>query len=665
MRGTLIGTDLLQSGDSVKILEVNTNTSINNNGVGDLYFEGLFEMLVSNSIDEFHYIYTEHTTWPDSPDPADYPTANYFENEIKRQCDINGIAYTAHTVIKNSITVPSIADADNKFILRQAFDISAIVDSTYCADKFEFFKLMSGSQYIPKTYFSSSADLYLDSFDSSAIDFNSTVPNFIEKSKNAEYNTNEYPALGIISSNEQLEERKSLLNSNTLIQEFISDDSNIVSNRRSVIRSLDILYGSELDVLHLGGYAVSTELDMDFCEDSYATQLKQDGTSYSSQVLEGPSRIKWMFNRYIDENLAHYHADATDVVLMSDGTEKTFDNLEVNDVIKTVSFSLISGSEVNGEPSPDFKHHYGNFNLILDSISEVTSSVVKKDIQAQSSLYINITFDNGSSMVDTPNSNYLIEESGSASNMVYYTYANSLVVGDKVLVYEPSTSEVTRLEVTNLEVVYQYNKYLGSIDVEPYDIYLTEITQGYYAIQHNPCTYCGYYTYPCGNYWCDYGCYYCSAGGSCFVAGTKVTTKDGQENIENIKIGDLVASLNEKTLEIEFKQVTDVTQPSHDDLVKYTFSNGSTITSTFDHPYYVNGLNLSSYKPNLTEERYELNRDISQIKVGDSVRLIDGTELTIDSIEELDVEPTTTYLLMVDGNNNFFANNILVHNKKF
>jgi hypothetical protein len=56
-----------------------------------------------------------------------------------------------------------VEDAPDKFILRQSFDTTALVDETYCADKFEFFDLMSGSAYTPGTYFTS-LNLSLDTF---------------------------------------------------------------------------------------------------------------------------------------------------------------------------------------------------------------------------------------------------------------------------------------------------------------------------------------------------------------------------------------------------------------------------------------------------------------------------------------------------------------------
>jgi intein/homing endonuclease len=103
--------------------------------------------------------------------------------------------------------------------------------------------------------------------------------------------------------------------------------------------------------------------------------------------------------------------------------------------------------------------------------------------------------------------------------------------------------------------------------------------------------------------------------------------------------------------------------PIHDDLVEYTLSNGTKIISTYDHPYYVNGLQLASYKPNWTNERYDLPTEVISIKAGYRVNLIDKETAVIESILELDRVETQTYIFSVEGNRNFYANGILVHNK--
>ena len=149
MKGTIIGTDLLEFNNSVKILEINTNTTIFNSAVDLLDYTSFFQMLINNNITELHFIYNEREAYI-----ADTSIEGVFlfEERLKTKCIENSITYFNYTVPKNSVTVPYVEDADNKFILRQAYDTTALVDETYCADKFEFFNLMKNSQYIPKTY---------------------------------------------------------------------------------------------------------------------------------------------------------------------------------------------------------------------------------------------------------------------------------------------------------------------------------------------------------------------------------------------------------------------------------------------------------------------------------------------------------------------------------
>ena len=154
-------------------------------------------------------------------------------------------------------------------------------------------------------------------------------------------------------------------------------------------------------------------------------------------------------------------------------------------------------------------------------------------------------------------------------------------------------------------------------------------------------------------------------GGFCFVAGTKVTMGDGSEkNIEDVVEGDEVVSFNESTLKNEVKKVIGLKTPIHNDLVKYEFANQTSIISTFDHPFYVGDLELASFTPFLTNKRYELGREVRQIKAGDMVYLSNGVSKTaIKDIIELDEKDTQTYIITVEDNHNFYANGILVHNK--
>ena len=102
---------------------------------------------------------------------------------------------------------------------------------------------------------------------------------------------------------------------------------------------------------------------------------------------------------------------------------------------------------------------------------------------------------------------------------------------------------------------------------------------------------------------------------------------------------------------------------SHD-IVEFEFANGTTTQHTYDHPYYVVGKGLCSYRPDLTEHRYGLT--CSQLEVGDTCLVLDGTsvvEIDVSDIIVRDIEVQTSYNLDTEELDMYFANGILVHNK--
>jgi intein/homing endonuclease len=150
----------------------------------------------------------------------------------------------------------------------------------------------------------------------------------------------------------------------------------------------------------------------------------------------------------------------------------------------------------------------------------------------------------------------------------------------------------------------------------------------------------------------------------CFVAGTEIEMIDGEVKlIEDVKIDDVVLSFNEKTNTKEYNKVIDIKSPIHNDLVTYHFSNETSLTCTYDHPIYVNGLNIASFKPELTNNRYQLDKEVIQIKVGDVVNASTDIQIIIEKIEVLELVDTQTYIFTVENNHNFYANKVLVHNK--
>jgi len=150
----------------------------------------------------------------------------------------------------------------------------------------------------------------------------------------------------------------------------------------------------------------------------------------------------------------------------------------------------------------------------------------------------------------------------------------------------------------------------------------------------------------------------------CFVPGTLITLGNGDvKPIEDIQIGDEVLSYNEETNKTEVKKVISTNSPIHNDIVTYSFSNGATLSCTFDHPIYTSEHKLKSFSPDKTNHIYNLNSTVDNIQEGDSVFNVNGYTYNIESINTDDSRAIQTYIFTVEDNHNFYANGILVHNK--
>jgi hypothetical protein len=492
MKATIIGSDLLQKGNDVQFLEINTNTTIYNSGAEMLDYTALFEMLVSNNISEFHFIWTEVTAY------TPLEESFRFKELLEEKCIENDISFTDYVVPMNSITVPFIEDASHKFILRQSYDTTALIDETYCADKFEFFNLMSGSQYTPSTYFSGST-LQLNEFNSLDTS-NPNVPNTLIKAKSPTYDLDMYPALYTLSDISELTDLKNELGSDYLVQEFIYSDDNIVDDRYSIIRSIDIIYGSELDVINLGGYKQSTIIPMNFTEDEFVSGTKR---------LNQKSRIKYISKPISRFMGVDYHTDDDSVILDYTGSLVDVDTIQLGDYIKSVNFQDIHGNNAAALDQTLLETYGWEATLpeINETLTPESSSLVNVVSASVDTIYIRITLEDGKSWVDSPSCTYFIEENDSTKTR--FEKVNNMVVGDKLVVTDSLTNELTTIVITSLEMEHA-QKTIYNLDFEPSDLFLVDVGDGLFSVMHNSCwcpwNYCGYFC----NY---YGCPTCGGGG--------------------------------------------------------------------------------------------------------------------------------------------------------
>jgi intein/homing endonuclease len=331
--------------------------------------------------------------------------------------------------------------------------------------------------------------------------------------------------------------------------------------------------------------------------------IELDVEDTDTYIINGSTAL----NSFVTHNSPCFVAGTP--ILLEDGTHLNIENVKVGD--KVLSF--------------DFRKNEIKSSSVLNIFSKKVNEVVKYEFESGKELVA--TIDHPIYVVDKGWSSY----SSQLSNKLY-----SL------------EEEVKQIEIGDLVKLYNETQILKSFEVLIGDYTVFNLSE---VENHH-------------NYYANDVLVHNRAPVSCFVPGTKITMEDGSEkNIEDISIDDVVLSYNEEKGIIESKKVLNLNSPIHDDLVEYTLSNGTKIISTYDHPYYVNGLQLASYKPNWTNERYDLPTEVISIKAGDRVNLIDKETAVIESILELDRVETQTYIFSVEGNRNFYANGILVHNK--
>ena len=162
-----------------------------------------------------------------------------------------------------------------------------------------------------------------------------------------------------------------------------------------------------------------------------------------------------------------------------------------------------------------------------------------------------------------------------------------------------------------------------------------------------------------------------SGSGGCFVKDTLITMADGTfKPIQIVKLGDKVVSYNFVTELMDISEVKEITKPLVNNIVRLKIGN-TVLKCTPDHPVYIQGKGWCSLSPeetlanhNLTVKTYEIG-DTCVLDSEHGARHSEVSQATIEHIETQYKENTQTYnLSKVSEQSNFFANGILVHNKR-
>lgn len=254
-------------------------------------------------------------------------------------------------------------------------------------------------------------------------------------------------------------------------------------------------------------------------------------------------------------------------------------------------------------------------------------------------------------------------------------YMSTLKAGDKVYSYNEKTkqkevSTIGRVDVLEDAHRYRINGKIVATDSHPFyttegvkqvknlkvkdvlynekgeEVEITSID--YFVEPGDPTVYNLIDVLPNRNYYVEGFLVHNKGGGGCFLADTMILTKPANEwstdstKIQDLEAGDKIVSLNEKNGKHEMATIGRIDKLVAD---SYFIINGS-VKATKEHPFYTtDGIKI-----------------VGELRIGDTLQTFYGEE-EITSLERVDEDVVIYNLISVEPNNNYYADDYLVHNK--
>lgn len=463
MRTVLLGTDFTYDKNGIlKPIEINTSTSTSKNklesprGSTDFIFnpDNLISFINDNNFTEVVFIGLE-------------PEMSTFLSDV---CQSINVSYEFVQTVGYSITVPYVEDSETKLIIRQSYDTTALVDDTYCRDKIEFMKLIQSQPYGSEFAYKDENGTLISTI--TTIDDNGTHPNFILKSRYPDYDKAIYPKLFKVSNQEELNIVLQNVDETYFLMPYYFNQSKVVNNKITKIRSLNILYPPTLESFQLGQYTDTTL--------RYITDVTYDPNTFE---------LDNEFNRiYItsDKGFNMPKLIDTDLVQLSDGTFKTALELQVGDELKTI---IVPNAD-NVSYMTDRVNYEINIDTFLEGAIYTTNTVKSKFRIEAGAMMSTITFTDESTWQDTANSLYLVIN----NNEVKFLGINQLVPGDLVILIDTTNTTVVQSITKEVQSVStEFSDFYGwIISVDKTHIFLTKTAEGitdslfnYATLEHN------------------------------------------------------------------------------------------------------------------------------------------------------------------------------------
>jgi hypothetical protein len=383
-------------------------------------------------------------------------------------------------------------------IIRSAYDTTALVDNTYCANKVNFLNLVKNSAFGHQFAYKDSDGNLVNNI--TTILDNGAHPNFILKAVVPQYDKKVFPKLFRVENETQLQTVLENVNSDYFLMTFHYNGSKLYNNHIQVVRSLNLLLPPALESIQIGQY-------IKLCGNSVQASPNYDATTFE---LNNDERENYLTTvpRYSLPKLLD-----TDLVEMADGSFKTALELEIGDEVKTIDipnpFDINNGEEVN--------NYKISFSELQSGATYSANRITNKKRVSSLTGIGTLNFTDGTSWSDTIASSYLTERAGE----IQFLKLAQMEIGDKVILIDTSSETLSFVEkiVESKSVIHDF--FEGwFITVEREHLFLTKASNdtstSYVSIEHN------YYGAGCNIYismncrWCSQACSNCGKSYSCY-----------------------------------------------------------------------------------------------------------------------------------------------------
>jgi len=500
MKGVLVGTDYVKDIDgSFKVLEINTSIGLTWNNASNYFLTSALDPIISgSSYTEAHLIRTTLTNSHANDLSASFSQENMSVNAESLLIEYltgSGMTVTLHNA-SNGI-VPDVEDADNKFILRQAYDQTAVFDETYCKDNFKFLKTVydQDDSSIPKTFIPNTGSAAAFTFDSIGSSFrdNGAYPNYLIKERYPTTDYSSYPKIYKAADADAVTALKNGLQQGEYLQEYVLDSGSLVDGKLPTYRTIEFLYGSSLDKINMTKGQVITTIS------PLGTSIDLDDDN-KIQVWDRPKMI------HKTSNLSSVNPIGldTNLLLSGSGINISGSNLEKGTVLKTYNIPDLAEATASSDPQryrPDWS---GSAALSIASGSIVDTNIESYANAPQMVSGIEISLAGDKKMHVATNSTMYVQ-SGSTDKTEfinigdYLCSENNDITGYKMMVYDNNTSTLSPVDIEGVNF-YWAEQGGYTFNVEEADTYFIEdgSDSNTFIILHNSCS--GFQFYMGGGY---------------------------------------------------------------------------------------------------------------------------------------------------------------------